>query len=465
MSNSEQKLDILILGATGFTGRLISKYLATHAQKRLFVLGLGARSEGKLKQLVDELGISDKVDDLVNVNVQDKESIEQAVKRTRVVLNVVGPYWLYGTPVVDACVRNGVHYVDLCGETTWMQKIILEYDFAASRNGAIIVPACGYDSIPSDITAWLSNKTLKSYTALKRPGEQFIGILRSISAQNPKGGFSGGTAASMMSMLESTPKEVVRAALIPYSLSPVEGAEQPGPKFVYELMVPGVRHIVGCFWFMRSTNVWVVQRTFGLLEMLTKSRIPTPERQAEVDKMRYGPNFMYDEFMEQESKLTALVTSTFFFIGFALMSLFSPFRALVKLIMPKSGEGPSEEQMNNGSFEITNVTTSDSTPPINVITTMTGKGDPGYSLTAIMISESALSLLLHPGAASKPTSELTDVIRPTEFARGGGVLTPMTAFGDNLITRLCATTKFTIASYVSEHKDQVNGRTEDRKAI
>jgi short subunit dehydrogenase-like uncharacterized protein len=101
MSNAERKVDVLVLGATGFTGRLIAQYLATHSQKQLFVLGLGARSEEKLKQVVDELGIANKVDEFVNVDVKDKASVERAVKRTRVVINVVGPYWHYGTPVVE----------------------------------------------------------------------------------------------------------------------------------------------------------------------------------------------------------------------------------------------------------------------------------------------------------------------------------------------------------------------------
>ena len=101
MSNADRKVDVLVLGATGFTGRLIAQYLATHKQKQLFVLGLGARSETKLKEVVAELGIADKVDEFVNVDVKDRASVERAVKRTRVVINVVGPYWHYGTPVVE----------------------------------------------------------------------------------------------------------------------------------------------------------------------------------------------------------------------------------------------------------------------------------------------------------------------------------------------------------------------------
>lgn len=111
MSNSERKTDVLVLGATGFTGRLIVKYLATHPQKEYFTLGLGARSEPKLKQLVEELGVAAKVDALVNVDVKNPASVEQAVKSTRVVINVVGPYWLYGTPVVEYVFSNPRRYL------------------------------------------------------------------------------------------------------------------------------------------------------------------------------------------------------------------------------------------------------------------------------------------------------------------------------------------------------------------
>jgi hypothetical protein len=108
----------------------------------------------------------------------------------------------------------------------------------------------------------------------------------------------------------------------------VEGGKQQRPKLVYELSVPSLDTIVGAFWFMRTANVWVVQRTFGLIEALGKevhgSAISTSERKAQVDQMRYGPNFMYDEFMEQPSKLTAMFTSTFLFLGIAMVSLFSP---------------------------------------------------------------------------------------------------------------------------------------------
>ena len=141
------KSDIFVLGATGFTGNLITRYLSAHPQRSQFSLALGARSPKKLKALVNKLNLSESSVKLVQVDVTDEGDVERAVRSTRVVINTVGPYWLWGTPVVRyvsrefmnyfvtypffiinrSCVRNGVHYVDLTGETHWIKKIIQEY--------------------------------------------------------------------------------------------------------------------------------------------------------------------------------------------------------------------------------------------------------------------------------------------------------------------------------------------------
>ncbi|KAF6760297.1 Saccharopine dehydrogenase-domain-containing protein [Ephemerocybe angulata] len=436
--------DILVLGATGFTGRLITRYLTSHRQKSLFRLALGCA------KLVEDEKVAEKVDELVTVDVSNFESLERAVKKTRIIINTVGPFWLYGTPVVAACVRNNVHYVDLTGESTWIKRIIAEYDFAATKNHTIIVPSCGYDSVPSDIAAWLANKTLKAYAAVHRPDEPFIGIKSSISAHKVRGGISGGTFASVLATFNDTPTKVLRETSVPYSLSP--GTQSP--KLLYDLVVPSVRHIVGGFWMMRQTNAWLVQRTFGLYEALGQEDI-----RSMVDKMRYGPQFMYDEFMETPSKMSALITSIFLVSSFFLLQFCKPFRWLAAKVVPKSGDGPSDEEMEKGSITLTNVTTSDSTPPIKVQTTITGKGDPGYLLTAVMISECALSLLFwQPSRPNTPTTELKDVMRWTNFAREGGVLTPMTAFGEEIITRLCETRKFTFSSFIVEENKGGEGK-------
>ncbi|RXW25652.1 hypothetical protein EST38_g224 [Candolleomyces aberdarensis] len=449
------KNDILVLGATGFMGRIITKYLCEHSQKQAFTLALGARSPDKLDQMVKELGVKDKVDELVKVDVGSPESVERAVKGARVVINVVGPYWTWGTPIVAACAKHGVHYVDLTGETPWIRRIVLEYHHAAIQSGAIIVPSCGYDSIPSDMAPWLANKTLKAYVAANRPGTPFVGLGTSLSAQKHKGGISGGTLASLITSLEDYPKDVRREGSKPYCISPFVGRKQPGPRFIYELVIPRAKSIVGGFWVMRNTNVWLVQRTFGLLETkaleVQASGTATEEEKAEANRARYGPEFVYDEFMQTKSKLSGFLISACLVATFALLTFVRPIRILVKKFGLQSGDGPSEEAMKKGYFQTTNITKSSegSQPPITVQTVVSGKGDPGYLLTGVMISESALSLLL-PLSYNGPRQSSSEIRRTTPLAKEGGILTPMTAFGEDLVTRLCDTKLFTCSSFVVE---------------
>jgi len=121
------KTDLLILGATGYTGRLITRYLSEHPQRSGFTFAVGARSRAKLTSLLENLGLlNDDTIGLVHVDVTRPAEVEEAVKSTRVVINTVGPYWYWGTPVVAACAKYGVHYVDITGETWWIRKIIRE---------------------------------------------------------------------------------------------------------------------------------------------------------------------------------------------------------------------------------------------------------------------------------------------------------------------------------------------------
>jgi len=120
--------DLLILGATGYTGRLITRYLSTHPQRSGFTFAVGARSHTKLRSLLEKLNLhNDDTIGFVHVDVTKPAEVEKAVKSTRVVINTVGPYWRWGTPVVAACAKHGVHYVDLTGETAWIRNIVREY--------------------------------------------------------------------------------------------------------------------------------------------------------------------------------------------------------------------------------------------------------------------------------------------------------------------------------------------------
>ncbi|KAG9312290.1 Saccharopine dehydrogenase-domain-containing protein [Chiua virens] len=430
-------LDILLLG---YTGRLITRYLATHPQRTAFSFGLAARSQSKLKALVREHATLADVPTFV-VDITNTDDVDKVVQRAQVIINAVGPYWYYGTPVVRACVRHEKHYVDLTGEAPWVRDIIFEFDYRASCCGSVIVPCAGLDSVPSDILAYLGNKTLKEF------GGPSTTVCMSTSAWELHGtGISGGTFSSMLAHLEEIPKNKLEAAREDFALSPVQGVRSPQPRAFYSLPISNPP-IQGALYPMAIVNLQVVQRSWGLFELATRSPglVVTTSPQSGgkhegTTKLSYGPQFKYEEFLALPSRLHSLLVVLFLVTVVQALRLFPPARWIARMIMPQSGEGPNEEQLEAGALKITNITTSLSLPNAQgrrttVRTILRGKGDPGYLLASIMIAECALSLVLE-----------TD--RLPAFAKRGGVLTPMTAFGDVLIERLKASGRIAIESEI-----------------
>ncbi|KAJ7750096.1 Saccharopine dehydrogenase-domain-containing protein [Mycena maculata] len=434
------KPDVLLLGATGFTGRLIAKYLSTHRDGSSFNLTLAARSKARLDAVASDLGLGGAVR-LHVVDVTRPEEIEAAVAGATVVINTVGPFWTWGTPVVQACVKHGVHYVDLTGETVWIKRIITQFHYAATKTGSIIVPSCGFDSVPADIISYISSKTLRETS-----GEP-VDIDTSVSAYLVKGGMSGGTISTMITGIEEVSADAQRVASAAYSLSPgspsppaaanitliflpVVGVRPPSPRLIYRLFLPDRREtLTGAFFFLSPANNAIVQRSWGLFETAAAHDPTHP---------RYGPRFTYDEFLVTGGAIRSLILTLGMAIALGGM-LISPLRWLLKKVLPKAGEGPSESVLQNGFMKVTNVTTAvaaRSRMPVQVETVMTGQGDPGYSLTAVFISEAALSIALaEPGALPA-------------LGRGGGVLTPATALGDVFVERLAASGRVTFESKV-----------------
>ncbi|KIL60119.1 hypothetical protein M378DRAFT_84153 [Amanita muscaria Koide BX008] len=455
--------DIVVLGATGFTGRLISRYLASHPQSGRFSWAIAARSKSKLSELVKELSLSADVG-ILELNVKDEHNVEQVVKKARVVINTVGPFSLYGTPVVRACVRNAVHYVDLTGDIAWARDIVIEYDYAATKTGAIIVPSCGMDSVPSDMTAYLSNKTLKA--ALEEAGHNdFTG--KGSSAQDSLTAYqlnirpSGGTLNTMLTKLDDDPVKVSQSRK-PYSLSPAIGIPIPSFKGLYKLSIPEEKPLVGGYFVMRGSNTAIVQRTYGLFEtQAIEEELNRPSLPSHVvtlaRKQRYGPLFKYDEFVVKHSAVKAVIASYGFALMMLLLTYVRPIRQFARKFMTQPGDGPSEEEMQKGSLIGTNLTTSSTQPPVQVKSVIKITGDPGYLKTATMISECALSLLLPPASVRSGETTKTYSAIPTlpQLAQRGGVLTPVTAFGDILLQRLTDTGSFEFSSSVVDKQKHV----------
>lgn len=410
---SEREYDILVIGATGYTGRLVIEYLANHSRASSLRIALGGRTISKVQELAEKYQNVGSV----YVDVSDEPSVTEAVAKTRVVINIAGPYWTRGSVVVGACARNGTHYVDLTGEAPWIAQIIDQYDYLAHKTRACIVPASGYDSIPSDLSAHIALRALEKQLGGKTPQH-----ISSTAAHTTMGGMSGGTAASIFSAFEEVPREQ-RAKGSGWGLSPIP--PPPGfsalPSILYSL--PRVKPTIwGGYFVMSAANAPIVRRSWGLRNRYT----PESKR----------PTFSYTEFMTLGGNPIAgiLISLTVFFAAAALIFL-PPFRWLARKVLPKSGEGPAPEKLDKGYFGVVNVAEAGD---VAVKVTLDGDGDPGYRLTSIMIVESALLLL--------------DPEHLTEIGREGGILTPSVAYGDALVKALEATGRFKVGVEVLENR-------------
>jgi len=302
----------------------------------------------------------------------------------------------------------------------------------------VIVPCAGLDSVPSDILAYLGNKTLKSFAGPSTTVDM------STSAWELRGtGISGGTFSSILAYLEDIPKHKLDAIRQDFALSPILGVKGPRHKMFYSLPFekPAVQ---GALYLMAVVNLQVVHRSWGLFELATRnpSLVLNASAQSgeheDTTEWSYGPQFKYEEFLALPSRLHSFLVLLFLFTVALAMKLFPPVRSLARRLMPQSGDGPTDEQLEAGSLNITNITTSLPNAhgrSTSVRTIFRGKGEPGYLLSSIMIAECALSLVLE-------TEHLPS------FAKRGGVLTPMAAFGDVLIERLKASGRITIESDV-----------------
>jgi short subunit dehydrogenase-like uncharacterized protein len=381
----QRAMDLVLFGATGFTGRLVADYL----RDKNVEWAIAGRDRKKLEAL--GVGVP-----ILVADANDPASLEAIVKQTKVVCTTVGPYAKYGSPVVAACARNGVHYCDLAGETQWIRKMIDAHHEEAKRTGARIVPCCGFDSIPSDLGTWIVQEHAK-----KAHGEPCESV--TFAMGKTRGGFSGGTIASMLNIFDEAKRDrAVRKVLLdPYSLNPagergLDGADQRGVVFDRDLDAWTAPFI------MAAINTRVVRRTNAL------------------GGYPYGRSFRYREVMAfpRGPRGFAMASGVVAAIGgFIGASAIGPVRKLLeRMVLPAPGEGPDAELREKGFFEVELFGRGRG---FNVRAHVKGKGDPGYAATAVMLAESALSLAKDPGG-------------------DGGVLTPALAMGNRLIDRLRA---------------------------
>ncbi|WVQ78993.1 hypothetical protein IAT38_001085 [Cryptococcus sp. DSM 104549] len=420
---AERKPTLIIYGANSFTAQQLLTYLEAHPDAPAFDFILAGRSPQKLEAVNGKLKTKHEV---VVCELTDREAVERLVDRGDVVINFAGPYrWHNAERLIAACAQSGTHYLDLCGESAWLATdIVPKYHSIASSSGACIVPACGFDSVPSDLTVYLANQTLQA----AYPGSRFTS---STSLFKLKGSIAGGTVQTLCSVadLPWSQRQNGEFDLCPGVTTPSALGISP----TYTLPRPHPRH--ASFFLMFPFNRCIVRRS----QFLSGQLDPKSEKR-EVE---------YNEGLDLG--LGWLASGLVSVLIWAWVGCFFGSRVLRNLFlryMPKAGEGASLEKLNQGHYTVTNLSiapapsTTSKAAPIQVLTTFHGEGDPGYLNTCYLLAESALSLLLPspPGTALPP------------LAKTGGVLTASTAFGDVLVQRLRASGKFDIQSEVVEKK-------------
>jgi short subunit dehydrogenase-like uncharacterized protein len=400
---SEREFEIVVWGASGFTGRLVAEHLLQrHGVGRDLRWALGGRDARKLEQVRSEIGQEIRIPTaslpIVVGDSQDDAFMAELARRSQVVCTTVGPYARYGSKLVAACARTGTHYCDLAGEVQWMARMIEAHDDTARASGARIVHTAGFDSIPSDLGVYFLQREMR---------ERFGVPARRIACRVAgfSGAFSGGTIASLMNMLAEAEKDpsIARTIADPYALNP-PGA--PRGRDVADATTPAYDDDFDAWtapFVMAGINTRVVRRTNALL------------RQA------YGPDFQYDEAMltgPGVGGFAAAVAISAGTGGAMLMGSLGPLRRLSERFLPAPGEGPSRKAREAGYFELRFYGEHPDGKARSLRTRVRGDMDPGYGSTSKMLGEAALCLAKDP------------------LDSPGGVTTPAASMGAALLSRL-----------------------------
>lgn len=372
--NPKAEYDVIVYGSTGYTGRLVAEYLAQrYGVGGQVTWAMAGRSAQKLAEVRDELSLPAETP-LVLADARDARSLAAMAARAKAIITTVGPYQLYGDPLVEACVKAGTDCLDLTGEPNWMHRIIGAHDAAAKASGARIVHSCGFDSIPFELGVFFCEETAKAKLGGYVP--RVKGRVRRI-----QGGLSGGTAASGRATMEAVQKDpsVMAVLMNPFALTPgFAGPDQPsGQEKGFD---EDVGAEVGPF-MMAMINTKNVHRSNALMGH------------------PWGTDFVYDE------------------MAIAIPGAPAEFTAMGD-DAPKPGEGPTKAEREAGYFDILFVGIAPDGRKVKV--SVHGDKDPGYGSTSKMLAESGVCLV----------KDAPDV--------PGGVWTPGAAMGRKLIDRLQA---------------------------
>ena len=391
--------DVIVFGATGFTGRLVAEYLnATYGAGGELAWAMAGRSLDRLAEARRAIGAGETLP-LLAADAADAASLARLVRQSRLVITTVGPYQLHGEPLVTACAQAGTDYVDLCGEPAWMAQMIPVLEAPARASGARVVFSCGFDSVPFDLGV-----VFLQAEARRRFGVNLTRVRGRV--RRMKGGVSGGTIASLLATIEHMGRDraVARTLADPFALTPgFRGPTQPeGQSVAYDDLA---RSWAAPF-IMAPINTKNVHRTNALLGHA------------------WGRDFIYDERMltgdGAQGKRRARRLARLARIQNVLLAL-APTRAMLRrFVLPKPGEGPGPREREAGGYELLFI--GESADGRTLRASVRGDRDPGYGSTAKILPECALCLLKELGDAA-----------PT-----GGVWTPGAAMGLKLVARLQA---------------------------
>jgi short subunit dehydrogenase-like uncharacterized protein len=370
---SNRAYDIILFGATGFTGKLTADYLAK--KNGTFRWAIAGRSAGKLNAIKAELGLGDEVGVIV-ADSADVESLTAMTAQGRVVASTVGPYAKYGKPLVQACISTQTDYCDITGEPQFVADLLASYHTLARQAQIRIVNCCGFDSIPHDLGVYM--------LAMAAPDDEPLHLRGFVSAS---GTFSGGTWQSAIDAMGN----LGASGITPRVAKQIVGENRKvrgDKKGVYK---------------EAAVNGWVAPLPTIDPQIVLRSARMLPE---------YGTDFQYGHFV-RIGKLSTLAVAGIGLGGVVAAAQFKPTRNLLKKVRG-SGEGPSAEKRAQSKFRVTFVGTAGSRPVRGEVR----GGDPGYDETSKMLSESALALAFD------------------QLPERYGILTPAAAMGDALLKRL-----------------------------
>ena len=388
-----KKFDIIIWGATSFTGKLVTEYIFKKYGSSKIKWAIAGRNLKKLEKI--RYQVADENIPIFIADSFDEESISEFVKKTKVVCSTVGPYSLYGTKLVKLCVENNTNYCDITGEAHWIRSLIDCFHEEAKSKKIKIINSCGFDSIPSDMGVYFIQNEIKKFNNnyAKSIKMRVAGI---------RGGISGGTYSSINNLLKEAyrDKSIFKVLNNPYGLNPKDKMEGLDKK--------DLRKII----FDKESNSWIYP--FIMAGINTK----IVRRSNALSNFIYGKDFRYEEAMIAGKGISGFWKAILAVFPLAMIGL-NPNSFLKKIVdsfMPKPGEGPGIEKRKNGFYNLRfYITLNDNR---TAFAKVIGDSDPGYGSTSKMLAESAICLAF---------DNLSD---------NYGVITPSSGMGDKLLNRL-----------------------------